>query len=225
VVVQAVALGALLALGTASQTKALGASPVRAVLSVGGGTGRAGGDWFAGFTSGWSAEGELRVAFAPHGFVGLQLRRQALGVEPVLTHDVPLGVDAAGQPMRAEAEWTVRLEEVFAVVGGWTRVHRLHRPVLFVEGGVGTIRHDMRIRLTSPQHILAGYERQTKVGVVAATGLIVPLSRRVGVELGGTVRVTGEARDDGGPNGTGTTVMGTLWGVHLAVVALLGGSR
>lgn len=180
------------------------------------------GDWFDGLSSGRSGHVAVRAAPSDNSSLGLSYRYQKLTVEPELRGPIIID-DGYGREVVVTPNWDVDLREIFFLMGFMTRPARYDIPILYLDLGLGAIQHNLGLTLTLPDgRSSSATTQETKFAMLLGAGTVIPLGRSVGLDLGGSVRLTGEGMGSAGSYRDSST-LGFLYGGHLGLAFLFGG--
>ena len=189
------------------------------MFAAGAGYGITAGDWFEGMTSGFAGGGAIRLGISESLFLGFSYNRQSLGVEASLKelcfedyYDcVPL-------------DWDVHLDEFYFMFGWMSPVLDYSSPFAYVELGFGGLKHVIGVGASVGDASASVETDETKFGMLIAAGGVFPLSREIGVNIEGTMRLTGEGGSGYDPYGYGSYSgsSGVLFGFRIGLAAMLG---
>lgn len=188
----------------------------RGLLTLGGGYGIAGGDWYEGFTSGVAFDLGARFAVSDYVYVGFSYRYQKLGVESYLENlEIFDGVDFVS----VEVDWDVHVSETFFIVGFMTDPLTDSTPLGYLEVGIGAMNHV--IEATASTQDLGSVpvnDDEMEYGLLVGGGGIFPFSKTVGVNVDGIMRTVRAGGGDGYESS-----LGVIFGVRAGIAFLLGG--
>lgn len=157
------------------------------------------------------------------GIIGVQYRYQNLGVDNDLQGEFNV-CDDYSNCMLVNVDWNVHLSEYFIYFGGATKPTTLRKPIGYFLLGMGAINHSMEITVSDDNSSETVSDDSIKFAMLYAGGVIVPLSRRLGVTLEANIRMTGDKYypfsyivvDD-------ETIIGALFGLELGITYMIGG--
>lgn len=197
----------------------------RGMLSGGIGYGIPAGDWFEGITSGFAAEGALRMGVAKDFFVGFGYKHQWLGVED--SYQNYCYYDEFDDYRCVPLDWDVHLDEFYFLFGWMTPVLAYADPFAYLEFGIGGIEHDMTLGESVDDAYDSLENDEMKFGMLFAVGGVYPLSREIGLNVEADMRLTGEGDeyDHCDPCGDYSGSTGYLFGFKVGLVAMLGCGR
>ena len=184
----------------------------------------AAGDWFDGFTSGFTTGGAVRLAVDRRFYLGFSYDRQWLGTEDwaeSLCDDFGSGYECI--PL----DWDVHLDEYYFLIGFMSPVFNYSSPFMYFEMGFGGISHSFEVSGATADASASADTGETEFGMLFALGGIFPLTKEIGCSLEGNVRLTGGDGQCGscdpyygyydyyGSNGS-------LWGFKAGIVVMFG---
>ncbi len=190
-----------------------GALPARVLVlpSLSLGASGSGGDAFEALHGGGSLGFGLRITAVKNAYIGFDYRRQWLDFNSYSGSYYGGFGDAS-------------LDELYFVVGAHPRAVWLDRPITFVEVGVGAVFQNSGSYFATDFNnggYYPGFFNDTKLGVLFAGGVLLPLSHSVpgvAIHIGADVRLTGA-------DGTYGNRAGMLYGLTAGFTFLLGDSR
>ncbi len=191
------------------------------------GYGFAAGDWFEGFSSGFTAGGAVRLAVDRRFYLGFSYDRQWLGTEDwneSLCDDFESGYECI--PL----DWDVHLDEYYFLIGFMSPVVNYMSPFAYFEMGLGGVDHSFVVSGATAEKSSTVTSGETEFGMLFALGGVYPLSKEIGVAVEGNVRVTG------GDSGCGSCdpyydyydyyhyygSSGSIWGFKAGIVVMFG---
>ncbi len=173
-------------------------------FGLGGGVGHGfpSGTWFDGLESGLALGLQARAIVADNLYLGVVFTRQSLGVSSEWDDNQGTHVD-----------WDAHLNEIYFVGGVISSPRKLMSPVFYLEGGLGSVAHKFSATAsTGGESVAAGAVlNESQLGLLAGTGVIIPVVPSLGVELETDLRLTGKEDSDG-----------TLFGIRAGLIAMLG---
>lgn len=161
--------------------------PFRCIIVAGAGYGTSVGDWFEGMTSGLMTGGIIRIRTSDKSYIGFRVNNQWLDVKESLKR-----VCEYGEYNCYNLDWDIRLDEYYLIWGNTTGGAMKRRAFLYVEGGIGAIRHKIAVNVSNEYEAAYGEGSQTKMAAMLSVGACIPFHRNIGLHLEGNVRVTGE---------------------------------
>jgi hypothetical protein len=196
----------------------------RIMLAGSAGYGFAAGDWFDGFSSGFTAGGALRLAVDRRFYLGFSYGRQWLGTEDwneSLCDDFGSGYECI--PL----DWDAHLDEYYFLIGFMSPVVNYTSPFAYFEMGFGGVDHSYVVSgATAYTNATESFD-ETEFGMLFALGGVFPLSKEIGFSVEGNVRITG------GDSGCGSCdpyygyydyygSSGSIWGMKAGIVVMFG---
>ncbi len=165
------------------------------------------GSWFESYTQGRSWQAGVRLAANSHTTLGLRHRRQWLGIADRFT-------------TRSDAPQE-RVEEWFLVLGLTSAPRSERTPQWSVQIGIGSI-SGILVGLREPSFpfmptLISEVDR---LALRTGAGVVVPLGRRLGIEIEGNLRVVGQGVSD--PQDPSSTATGMLFGLDLRALWMIG---
>jgi len=197
----------------------------KAMLSGDVGYGFATGDWYDGITSGFAAEGAVRLGISRDFFLGFSYKHQWLGVED--SHKELCYYDEFGDYRCDPLDWDVALNEYYFIFGWMTPVLTYEAPFAYLEVGIGGIEHDMSLGASTSDEFASAETDDTKFGMLFAVGGVFPFSKEIGLNLEADMRVTGEGDEyyPCEPCGYYSGSTGFLFGFKVGLVVMFGSGR
>lgn len=197
----------------------------KAMFSGGVGYGFATGEWFEGITSGFAAEGAVRLGLSRDFFLGFSYKHQWLGVED--SYKELCFYDEYSEYECVPFDWDVELNEYYFIFGWITPVLTYESPFAYVEMGIGGVEHDMSLGASVGDEYASAETDVTKFGMLFAVGGVFPVGRDIGLNVEADMRLTGEGdeRDSCEPCGDYAGSTGFLFGFKVGLVAMFGGGR
>lgn len=180
------------------------------------------GDWFQGFTSGFEGGGTIRIAVSDDYYLGFGYMRQWLGVDDELKQMVLY--DDYGNPYFVSLDWNVHLDEYMFIFGWMSSPSDLTTPFAYADAGLGAITHVMNVTATLEGQGIPVGTSETKFGMVLTVGGTFPLSKVVGLNLEGDMRLTGSGSTTDYYTDTQSSD-GFLFGFRIGLAVLLGGGQ
>jgi hypothetical protein len=176
------------------------------------------GDWFSGMTSGFTAGGAVRLALNERFYLGFSYDRQWLGIEKSFE---TLCLEDGSECY--SVDWDIHLDEFFFLLGWMSPVLDDRSPFAYAEFGLGGIKHVIEAVAPAGGPSASVTTDETKFGMLIAVGGVFPISREIGLDVEGNMRLTGESGDEYDPYyGSYSGSGGALFGFKVGLVAMLG---
>jgi len=164
------------------------------------GYGTSAGDWFEGLTSGVAFHLAGRVVVGDNVYLGLSYRYQDLGLESQFQQIDGVNLE-------------VNLGETFVLIGWISQPTKPSTPFVFSEAGIGAVNH--RFKGTLEGTSASASTNEVELGLYWGAGLLFPISKGVGVQFDGNMRLTGSGDSN-------TSSSGFLFGISGGLVLMLG---
>jgi hypothetical protein len=178
------------------------------------------GDWFSGMTSGFTAGGAVRLAVNERFYLGFSYDRQWLGIEKSFE---TLCLQGDEDYACYSVDWDIHLDEFFFLLGWMSPVLDDGSPFAYAEFGLGGIKHVIEAVAPAGGPSASVTTDETKFGLLIAVGGVFPFTREIGLNIEGTMRLTGESGDEYDPYyGSYAGSGGALFGFKVGLVAMLG---
>jgi hypothetical protein len=196
----------------------------RVMFAGGAGYGFPTGRWFTGMTSGFAGGGALRVEMWEDFYFGFSYERQWLGVEE--SYKELCLPDDYGNYTCVRFDWDIHLDELYFVLGWMSPVVDYKSPFAYVEAGIGGVKHMISLGASAGDEHASAATDETRFGMLMAIGGVVPVSKEIGLNIEGDMRLTGKgsgyySSDSYYSSGS----IGMLFGLKIGLAVMLGGGQ